>query len=407
MSKLIGNNQVVGTNNIVIIAVVVALVQFINALEYMMVTPLFVYMSKDFHMPVTMAGVIAGAYVFSSVFSGLTSFFFIDRFNKRKVLILNTLFLGLITFLTIFSSEPYQLILLRIIAGLFGGVTLGVGIGILLNNSPESMRGRVLGIAFSSFSFVSILGIPLCLYLAESFNWKVSFLFIVILCIVSLPLILFFIPGTEKVKNNQNKIVLTKKITLAGMASGVSNFSPFMLIPILAPLLTNVFYIPENQVSLVFFCGGIASWLGTYLTGKLCDRYPPQRITIAAATLFIVNIFLGLTGKINGYVFFSLFMFATYVQVMAANVLASYASTPENRAGFGALQMAFSNLGAGVVFFFSSIFLDGKEIIAENVRPIFILTMVSALVLPIYVIKLARMMKRGTKNLVDNVYHSN
>ncbi|PQQ36408.1 hypothetical protein C6H68_19390 [Photorhabdus luminescens] len=119
---------------------------------------------------------------------------------KKKVLILNTLFLGLITFLTIFASEPYQLILLRIIAGLFGGVTLGVGIGILLNNSPESMRGRVLGIAFSSFSFVSILGIPLCLYLAESFNWQVSFLFIVILCIVSLPLILFFIPGTEKVK---------------------------------------------------------------------------------------------------------------------------------------------------------------------------------------------------------------
>ncbi|WP_445494286.1 MFS transporter [Photorhabdus sp. SF281] len=209
MSKLIGNNQ------IVVIAMVAALVQFINALEYMMVTLLFVYMSKDFHMPVTMAGVIAGVYIFSSVFSGLTSFFFIDRFNKRKVLILNTLFLGLITFLTIFSSEPYQLILLRIIAGLFGGVTLGVGI------------------AFSSFSFVSILGIPLCLYLAESFNLEVL---IVILCIVSVPLILFFIPSAEKVKNSQKKIVLTKKITLAGMASGVSNFSLFVLIPILVPL---------------------------------------------------------------------------------------------------------------------------------------------------------------------------
>ncbi|NHB94136.1 MFS transporter [Photorhabdus cinerea] len=400
MSKLIGNNQ------IVVIAMVIALVQFINALEYMMVTPLFVYMSNDFHMPVTMAGVIAGTYVFSSVFSGLASYFFIDRFNKRKVLILNTLFLGLITFLTIFSSEPYQLILLRTIAGLFGGVTLGVGIGILLNNSPESMRGKVLGIAFSSFSFVSILGIPLCLYLAESFNWKVSFLFIVILCIVSLPLILFLIPGAEKVQYNKNKIVLTKKITLAGMASGVSNFSPFMLIPILAPLLTNVFYIPEEHVSLVFFFGGIASWLGTYLAGKLCDRYPPQKIIIAAATLFIVNIFLGLTGKINGYVFFSLFMFATYVQVMTANVIASYASTPENRAGFGALQMALSNLGAGVVFFFSSIFLHGKEITAESVQPIFILSMVSALILPVYVRKLAQVLNRDTKSLMNNSHNN-
>ncbi|WP_243465092.1 MFS transporter [Photorhabdus temperata] len=81
----------------------------------------------------------------------------------------------MITFLTIFSTEPYQLILLRMIAGLFGGVTLGVGIGILLNNSPENMRGRVLGIAFSSFSFVSILGMPLCLYLATSFTWKIPF----------------------------------------------------------------------------------------------------------------------------------------------------------------------------------------------------------------------------------------
>ncbi|ETS32298.1 hypothetical protein BB987_08015 [Photorhabdus temperata] len=398
MSKLIEDNQ------IVIIAIVVALVQFINALEYMMVTPLFVYMCDDFHMPVTMAGVIAGTYVLASVFSGLASFFFIDRFNKRKVLILNTLLLGLITFLTIFASEPYQLILLRMIAGLFGGVTLGVGIGILLNNSPENMRGKVLGIAFSSFSFVSILGMPLCLYLATSFTWKIPFLLIVILCIVSLPLILYCIPGAEKIKNSQNKIVLTKKIALAGLASGVSNFSPFMLIPILVPLLTNVFYVPEERVSLVFFIGGLASWLGTYLTGKLCDKYPPQKITIAAAALFIANILLGLMGKMNGYIFFALFMFATYVQVMAANVLASYASTPENRAGFGALQMALSNLGAGVVFFFSSIFLSGKAITAESVQPIFILSMVSALILPIYVRKLAQVLKRDAKSLMNNSY---
>ncbi|NHB96141.1 MFS transporter [Photorhabdus stackebrandtii] len=398
MSKLIGNNQ------IVIIAIVVALVQFINALEYMMVTPLFVYMCDDFHMPVTMAGVIAGTYVLASVFSGLASFFFLDRFNKRKVLILNTLLLGLITFLTIFSSEPYQLILLRMVAGLFGGVTLGVGIGILLNNSPENMRGRVLGIAFSSFSFVSILGMPLCLYLATSFTWEIPFLLIVILCIVSLPLILYCIPGAEKIKNSQNKIVLTKKIALAGLASGVSNFSPFMLIPILVPLLTDVFYVPQERVSLVFFIGGLASWLGTYLTGKLCDKYPPQKITIAAAALFIVNILLGLMGKMNGYIFFALFMFATYVQVMAANVLASYASTPENRAGFGALQMALSNLGAGVVFFFSSIFLNGKAITAESVQPIFILSMVSALILPIYVRKLAQVLKRDAKSLMNNSY---
>ncbi|WP_445496216.1 MFS transporter [Photorhabdus sp. SF281] len=401
MSKLIENNQ------IVIIAIVVALVQFINALEYMMVTPLFVYMCDDFHMPVTMAGVIASTYVLASVFSGLASFFFLDRFNKRKVLILNTLLLGLITFLTIFASEPYQLILLRMIAGLFGGVTLGVGIGILLNNSPENMRGRVLGIAFSSFSFVSILGMPLCLYLATSFTWKIPFLLIVILCIVSLPLILCFIPGTEKVKNSQNKIVLTKKIALAGLASGVSNFSPFMLIPILVPLLTNVFYVPEERVSLVFFIGGLASWLGTYLTGKLCDKYPPQKITIAAAVLFIVNILLGLMGKMNGYIFFAFFMFATYVQVMAANVLASYASTPENRAGFGALQMALSNLGAGVVFFFSSIFLSGKAITAKSVQPIFILSMVSALILPIYVRKLAQVLKRDAKSLMSNSCRNN
>ncbi|MGV7959754.1 MFS transporter [Photorhabdus tasmaniensis] len=383
---------------------VVALVQFINALEYMMVTPLFVYMCDDFHMPVTMAGVIAGTYVLASVFSGLASFFFLDRFNKRKVLILNTLLLGLITFLTIFSSEPYQLILLRMIAGLFGGVTLGVGIGILLNNSPENMRGRVLAIAFSSFSFVSILGMPLCLYLATNFTWKIPFLLIVILCIVSLPLILCFIPGTEKIKNSQNKIVLTKKIALAGLASGVSNFSPFMLIPILVPLLTNVFYVPEERVSLVFFIGGLASWFGTYLTGKLCDKYSPQKITIVAAALFIVNILLGLMGKMNGYIFFALFMFATYVQVMAANVLASYASTPENRAGFGALQMALSNLGAGVVFFFSSIFLSGKAITAESVQPIFILSMISALILPIYVRKLAQVLKRDSKSLMNNAY---
>lgn len=63
------------------------MVQFTNALEYMMVTPLFPLMADALGQDVSQAGYVASSYTFASVIAGLIGFFFLDRLPKKRMII--------------------------------------------------------------------------------------------------------------------------------------------------------------------------------------------------------------------------------------------------------------------------------------------------------------------------------
>lgn len=65
------------------IAMVIAFVQFTNALEYMMFSPVFTFMAADFAVPVTFSGYVSGMYTSGAVLSGIIAFYWIDRCNKK------------------------------------------------------------------------------------------------------------------------------------------------------------------------------------------------------------------------------------------------------------------------------------------------------------------------------------
>lgn len=56
------------------IALVIAFVQFTNALEYMMFSPVFTFMAADFAVPVTFSGYVSGMYTSGAVLSGIIAF---------------------------------------------------------------------------------------------------------------------------------------------------------------------------------------------------------------------------------------------------------------------------------------------------------------------------------------------
>ncbi len=69
------------------IALVIAFVQFTNALEYMMFSPVFTFMAADFAVPVTFSGYVSGMYTSGAVLSGIIAFYWVDRCNKKRFLI--------------------------------------------------------------------------------------------------------------------------------------------------------------------------------------------------------------------------------------------------------------------------------------------------------------------------------
>lgn len=134
------------------IALVIAFIQFTNALEYMVFNPIFIYMAGDFSVPVSFAGYVSAAYTLAAVISGIGAFFWIGGVEKRRFLMLNVTLLGVTTLLIATTQQFYWLLALRLLAGLLGGTTMGVGIGLLLNAAPAALHGRMLATVIASFS---------------------------------------------------------------------------------------------------------------------------------------------------------------------------------------------------------------------------------------------------------------
>ena len=98
-------NTMFNHKTLIRIAIVMAFIQFTNALEYMMFNPIFAFMAADFAVPVSYSGYVSGMYTAGAVLSGIIAFYWIGHFNRKRFLIANMALLGLVTLLTTFTSH--------------------------------------------------------------------------------------------------------------------------------------------------------------------------------------------------------------------------------------------------------------------------------------------------------------
>jgi MFS family permease len=78
------------------------------------------------------------------------------------------------------------------VTGLFGGVVGSVVLAIATDLFPFQTRGRVMGVVQTAFSARQVLGMPGGLYIANLWNWHMTFVAIVLIAIpVSLIIIVY------------------------------------------------------------------------------------------------------------------------------------------------------------------------------------------------------------------------
>ena len=69
------------------VVLLVAAVQFVNVLDFMIVMPLGGVFSTSLDIPSSNIGYIGGSYAAAASLAGLAGSFFLDRFDRRKALV--------------------------------------------------------------------------------------------------------------------------------------------------------------------------------------------------------------------------------------------------------------------------------------------------------------------------------
>ncbi|MGK8801422.1 MFS transporter [Acinetobacter seifertii] len=372
------------------IATVIAFVQFTNALEYMVFNPIFVFMATDFAVPVSFSGYVSGMYTLGAVLSGIIAFYWIDHFNKKRFLIINMALLGLLTLLTTCTSSFSLLLALRFCAGLVGGTTMGVGISVLINNAPPHLRGKMLATVIASFSIVSIVGMPTILFLCTHYGWHVALWLISALCVLALPLIVSFIPKDQVSLDTLRVPPLDADTLLFASTNALVQFSPMLVIPILAPLMIQQLGTSQDLLPWLFFSGGVMGYVSTKITGVLTSRFSALVLATGSTIVFILSLLIPVLGYEHAALFISLFLGASYSRLVSSSVVTMQFPNDRQRAGFSSLQTSIMYLLTTVAFFLSAFLLPAHGMTPQSVNTLLAVCAISAAGFPILIIILQK-----------------
>ncbi|WP_447870626.1 MFS transporter [Serratia fonticola] len=378
------------------IAVVMAFIQFTNALEYMMFNPVFAFMAADFVVPVSFSGYVSGMYTSGAVLSGIIAFYWIGRTNKKRFLFVNMALLGILTFLTTFTSSFSLLLALRFCAGLVGGTTMGVGISILINLAPANLRGKMLATVIASFSMVSIVGMPAILFLCAHYGWHVALWFISTLCLLALPLIVSIIPQDPLSFDTPHALPLDVNTLLFASSNALVQFSPMLIIPVLVPLMTQLLGASQDLLPWLFFAGGIAGYLSTKMTGALTSRFSALVLATGSTIVFIVSLLIPILGYPHAGLFITVFLGASYSRLVSSSALTIQFPDDRQRAGFSSLQSSIMYMITTVAFFLSAFLLPGHAIAPQNMNTLLGVCAISASGFPVMVIILQKKLAKRT-----------
>ncbi|HCB1501026.1 putative MFS family arabinose efflux permease [Klebsiella oxytoca] len=361
---------------------IIAFIQFINALEYMIFNPLFTYMAPTFQVPVSQAGYVTGIYTLASVMSGVSVWRWIGNVKPQRFLLCNMVLLGGLTLMTLSTTSFNGLLFWRFLAGLVGGTTMAVGCSLLVNVMPPHLRPRALASIISAFSLVSIVGMPTMLFLSEKIGWQIAPATIGGLCLIALPLIKLALPEQPIEAGHQTGLRWSPSLLFYVSGNALAQFSPMLIIPLLVPLLTTKMGASADELPWLFFGGGLAGLCATKLTGKLCQRYSGYHISLLASLLFILSLSIAFIFNYGGGFFMVLFLAAAYCRLVASSAVAMRFPEDSARAGFTLLQNTLMSLSTAAAFLLSSwlISVDGNG--ERAMKGVLLLCAVSALPLP-------------------------
>jgi predicted MFS family arabinose efflux permease len=330
-----------------------AAVQFVNVLDFMMVNPLGPDFAGGLAIPISRLPLVAGAYTLSASIAGLGGSFFLERFDRKRALVVALAGLALGTAAGGLAQDFVTMILARVLAGAFGGPATSLAIAIIADAVPAERRGRAMGIVMGGFSIASVLGVPAGLKLAELGSWRSTFYgvaaLIAIVTLLASRILPPFrahiasLPPRGHALESLRKMLAKGRILLSLGMTALANVAVFILILNFPPFIQFNLGFPRADLDKLYLFGGIASFVSMRFAGGLVDRFGSTRIGAIGAGFGLLVTWFGFVRPLPvGWVIpvFIAFFIVSAFRNVAYSTLTSQVPDPAERARFLSIQSA-------------------------------------------------------------------
>jgi len=354
--------QRIFTSYQVFIIAILTIIQFSVILDFMVLSPLGVFLIKSWHIHPSQFGIVVSVYAFSAGISGILAAGFADKFDRKKFLLF--FYLGFLggTLLCAISPNYNFLLFARIITGVFGGVVGSISFAIISDLFKMEVRGRVMGFVQMAFAASQILGLPIGLVLANRFGWHSPFWMITVFCLgVGVVIAIYMKPVDDhlKIRSDQRhpfhhliKTVSQSHYLRAFMATTLLATGGFMLMPLGSTFSNFNLGIRLDQLWILYGISGVFTILTGPAIGKWSDKIGKYTIFVVGSLISIAMVAiytnLGITPLWLIIILSILLYIGISSRMISSSALMTAVPEPQDRGAFMSINASVQQIAGGI-----------------------------------------------------------
>jgi MFS transporter, DHA1 family, inner membrane transport protein len=371
-----------------------ACAQCINILDFMIVMPLGPRYRDRFSMTPEQFGHVVAIYGFTAFVAGVVSAGYIDRYERKRAMLIVFAALGLSTLACAVAASDWQLFFARGLCGVFGGIVGSLVMTIVSDLFADGRRGFAFGIVGLAFSIASIAGVPVSLVFADlAESVRAPFLAIFAASAVVWVGIAFSLPRLDSHLRNTPisywtmlRIQFGKRSHLLSyLFSVLIVFSSFTVAPYIATYMVTNVGIKQHDVKYIYIVGGLATFLVMPGVGRMTDRIGKFPLFLTLILLMTIpTVWITNLPEVAFWVAIlctTIYMSMTSGRMVPAQAILALAPHATHRAGFMSMNSAVQHLSCGLAASLTAVILGGDESSRIQNFPIAGIVAVSAAIL--------------------------
>jgi len=338
-----------------------AAIQFTHVVDFMIMMPLGPQLTELFTISDAQFGLLVSAYTFAAGISGLLAASFIDRFERKRLMLVLYFLFALTTLACALAPTYGMLMLARVAAGTFGGILSAMTQTVIGDVIPFARRGRATGLVMTSFSLATVIGVPSGLFLANHAGWHSSFIAIAVACAVVGLLAVFSMPRLDKhvaQARGQDVLFAIRGVwadhnhrRALGMSAAMM-FAAFTVVPYITIYMQSNQVLLPTEIPFMYLSGGIVTLLTARWIGSLTDRVGKRKmlqrmLLLSMLPITVTTLMQPVPLPIVLFVSSSLF-FCMNARMIPGMALLTSAAQPQFRGAFMSLNGAVQSLSIGL-----------------------------------------------------------
>lgn len=275
---------------------------------------------------------------------------------SRKAVLLFVMLLFIGGNLLAAASPSFPVLLSgRIVSALAHGVFMSVASVIAADVVAPNKRASAIAIMFTGLTVATVTGVPLGTFIGQITQWRMTFLFIVLIGVLALIANIFLVPGNLSKGapislKDIAKVLRNFRLLLILIVTALGYGGTFVSYTYVSPILSRFMGYSARAVVILLVAYGIAVAIGNSLGGHLSNKRPLFSLffMFLALAASILGIFIFINSHILGMIMVLLmglfaFMNVPGLQLYAVQLAEKY--TPGAIPMASALNISAFNIG--------------------------------------------------------------